>query len=145
MPKQIEVTYTPNGVKVQKLGTHDEGEYFLVKSVTTGKVFYAHRTQITEVEKNVAPAPSPKKQRRGRQLAVDTSAVQQSVNRLNINAATPELLTKVLPGVGLKTANEIKDLQRSLPGERFVKLDQLKSIGRIDWDEVFKLDTLYVE
>ena len=145
MPKQLELTYTPNGVKVTKLGSHDDGEYFLVKSITTGKVFYAHKGQITEEEKNVPPEPSKKKQRRGRTLAVDTNAIQQSVQRININGATPELLTKVIPGVGLKTANEIKDLQRSMPGERFTKLSQLESIGRVDWNEVFKTDALYVE
>jgi len=54
-------------------------------------------------------------------------------------------LTQVLPGVGIKTAKEIVDLRQSLPGEKFTKLDQLKSIKRVDWDQVFESGDLYVE
>jgi len=50
-----------------------------------------------------------------------------------------------LPGVGLKTAREIKDLQSSMLGEKFIKLDQLKSIKRIDWDELIKDNLIRVE
>jgi len=32
-----------------------------------------------------------------------------------------------------------------LPGERFTKLDQLRSIKRVDWDEVLADDSIYVE
>ena len=46
-----EFTYTPNGVKVEVLSEHDEGEYKMVKSLTTGKVFFAHRNQIDEIVK----------------------------------------------------------------------------------------------
>jgi hypothetical protein len=47
--------------------------------------------------------------------------------------------------VGAKTAKEIIELRQSLPGERFLKLDQLKSIKRVDWDEVFATGSVYVE
>jgi hypothetical protein len=47
--------------------------------------------------------------------------------------------------VGLKTAKEIVELRQSLPGERFIKLDQLNSIKRVDWDEVFVTGSVYVE
>ena len=39
--------------------------------------------------------------------------------------------------MGIKTAKEIIELRQGLPGERFSKLDQLKAVKRIDWDEVF--------
>ena len=58
---------------------------------------------------------------------------------------TEEGLTQCLPGVGLKTAKEIIELRQSLPGERFTKLDQLQSIKRVDWDEVFATGSVYVE
>jgi hypothetical protein len=45
----------------------------------------------------------------------------------------------------MKTAIAIKELQQSLPGERFTKLDQLKSISNIDWDSVLEGDIAYVE
>jgi DNA uptake protein ComE-like DNA-binding protein len=68
-----------------------------------------------------------------------------ALNRVNLNAATPEMLTQILKGVGLKTATEIYELKQSLPGERFTKLDQLRSIKRVDWDAVLADDNIYVE
>ena len=32
-----------------------------------------------------------------------------------------------------------------MPGERFTKLDQLRSITRVDWDSVLEGDHVYVE
>jgi len=137
-----EFTYTPNGVKVEVLSEHDEGEYKMVKSLTTGKVFFAHRNQIDEIVKEAELEAKDVKQRRGRQIV---KPEVQAFNRVNINSATPQLLTQVLKGVGLKTATEIKELQQSMPGERFTKLDQLKSITRVDWDSVLEGDHVYVE
>jgi DNA uptake protein ComE-like DNA-binding protein len=65
--------------------------------------------------------------------------------RININTASARQIADALPGVGLKTARDIKDLQLSLPGEKFTRLDQLKSIKRIDWDEMFKDSLVRVE
>jgi DNA uptake protein ComE-like DNA-binding protein len=137
-----EFTYTPNGVKVEVLSEHDEGEYKMVKSLTTGKVFFAHRNQIDEIVKEAELEAKDVKQRRGRQIV---KPEVQAFNRVNINSATPQLLTQVLKGVGLKTATEIKELQQSMPGERFTKLEQLKSITRVDWDSVLEGDHVYVE
>ena len=109
-----DVLYKPSGVKVEILSEHDEGEYKMVRSTTTGKVFFAHKGQIEIVEGS-------------------------------INGATPERLTQVLKGVGIKTAVEIKELQQSMPGERFTKLEQLKAITRVDWDEVLAAGVVYVE
>ena len=47
--------------------------------------------------------------------------------------------------MGIKTATDIKELQQSMPGERFTKLDQLKSIKGINWDEVLEGGDVYVE
>jgi hypothetical protein len=137
-----EFTFTPNGVKIEVLSEHDEGEYKMVRSLTTGKVFFAHKNQIAEVVKEVEEEEKPVKQRRGRQIV---KPEVQAFNRVNINSATPQLLTQVLKGVGLKTATEIKELQQSLPGERFTKLEQLKAITRVDWDSVLEGDHVYVE
>jgi DNA uptake protein ComE-like DNA-binding protein len=137
-----EFTFTPNGVKVEVLSEHDEGEYKMVKSLTTGKVFFAHRNQIDEAVKEAEVETKDVKQRRGRQIV---KPEVQAFNRVNINSATPQLLTQALKGVGLKTATEIKELQQSMPGERFTKLDQLKSITRVDWDSVLEGDHVYVE
>lgn len=65
--------------------------------------------------------------------------------RININGATARQIADALPGVGLKTARDIKDLQTSMPGEKFQKLEQLRSIKRVDWDEIFKENLVRVE
>jgi DNA uptake protein ComE-like DNA-binding protein len=65
--------------------------------------------------------------------------------RLNINTASARQIADTLPGVGLKTARDIKDLQTSMPGEKFVRLEQLKSIKRVDWDEIIKENLVRVE
>lgn len=137
-----EFTYVPNGVKVTVLSTHDDGEYYMVRSITTGKVFYAHKNQIVEKDIEEELDEKPVKRRRGRQIVRPESP---AFTRININSATPELLTQILNGVGMKTAVAIKELQQSLPGERFTKLDQLKSISGIDWDVVLEGDIAYVE
>ena len=65
--------------------------------------------------------------------------------RVNINPASARQLADALPGVGLKTAREIKDLQSSMLGEKFIKLEQLRAIKRIDWDELIKDNLIRVE
>jgi DNA uptake protein ComE-like DNA-binding protein len=65
--------------------------------------------------------------------------------RLNVNTASARQIADALPGVGLKTARDIKDLQSSMLGEKFIKLEQLKSIKRVDWDELIKENLIRVE
>ena len=138
-----DVTYTPSGVKVDIVSTHDDGEYFMVKSKTTGKVFFAHKNQIDQKQQDTVGEKDakPVKSRRGRQIV---KPQVPAPSRFNLNGATPELLTQILPGVGLKTANEIIELRMSLPGERFSKLEQLRQIKHINWDEILS-DAIYVE
>ena len=65
--------------------------------------------------------------------------------RVNINTATARQIADALPGVGLKTARDIKDLQTSQSGEKFQKLEQLRNIKRVDWDEIFKENLVRVD
>lgn len=65
--------------------------------------------------------------------------------RVNLNLASARQIADALPGVGLKTARDIKDLQLSLPGERFQRLEQLKSIKRVDWEQIFGENLVRVE
>ena len=146
--------YAPSGIKVTVLSIHDEGEYFMVRSDTSGKVFFAHKDQVQElVEAQEAETDElPTRNRRNRRKV--TAAKKEPIlvkpqvptdNRVNLNNLTAEGLTQVLPGVGIKTAKEIIELRQGLPGERFSKLDQLKAVKRIDWDEVFSTGEVYVE
>ena len=65
--------------------------------------------------------------------------------RVNINTASARQIADALPGVGLETARDIKDLQTSCSGERFQKLEQLRSINRVDWDIIFKENLVRVD
>ena len=65
--------------------------------------------------------------------------------RVNINTASARQIADALPGVGLKTARDIKDLQTSCSGERFQKLEQLRSIKRVDWDTIFEDNLVRVD
>lgn len=65
--------------------------------------------------------------------------------RLNINTASARQIADTLPGVGLKTARDIKDLQTTMTGERYTKLEQLKGIKRIDWDAIFNENLVRVD
>jgi DNA uptake protein ComE-like DNA-binding protein len=105
-------------------------------------LFFAYKEQLTESVKEPEEGAKPVKQRRGRQIV---RSEVPALNRINLNNATPQMLTQILKGVGLKTATEIYELKQSLPGERFTKLDQLRSIKRVDWDEVLADDSIYVE
>lgn len=145
--------YKPSGVKVDVISTHDDGEYYMVRSNTTGKVFFAHKDQIDDYKEDLTPPTASNKlqTRRGRRSVKTVEEVPvvkplpPTDNRINLNNLTAEGITQCLPGVGLKTAKEIIELRQSLPGERFTKLDQLESIKRVEWDEVFKTGVVYVE
>ena len=65
--------------------------------------------------------------------------------RLNVNTASARQIADTLPGVGLKTARDIKDLQTSMAGEKFQKLEQLKAIKRVDWDQIIEDNLIRVE
>jgi len=146
--------YKPSGIKIDILSTHDEGEYFMVRSNTSGKVFYAHKDQVDEFVEDTEPQGGGNKlqTRRGRRKVVQEQEPAKVVkplppvdNRINLNNLTAEGLTQCLPGVGLKTAKEIIELKQGLPGERFTKLEQLESIKRVEWKEVFATGSVYVE
>jgi hypothetical protein len=146
--------YKPSGVKIEVISSHDDGEYLMVRSNTTGKVFFAHKDQIGELNEEPEAKANPnhistRRNRRPLKAEEEKTPIVKPLppvdNRINLNTLTPEGLSQCLPGVGLKTAKEIIELRQSLPGEKFTKLDQLQSIKRVDWDEVFATGSVYVE
>lgn len=64
--------------------------------------------------------------------------------RLNVNTATAEMIAQRIKGVGYSTAKKIIELRNALPGERFKNLDQLRRVGRVDWDQVIADDLIFV-
>ena len=142
--------YKPTGALLEKISAHGDGivmctdaqdevnyvdESDLIPQLqeTTEKIKTEERLTAQLASEGVKPATPTKKEI----FPVDT--------RVNINTASARQLADALPGVGLKTAREIKDLQSSMLGEKFIKLDQLKAIKRIDWDELIKDNLIRVE
>ena len=111
----------------------DEADLIPQLQETTEKIKTEERLTAQLTSEGVKPATPTKKEI----FPVDT--------RVNINTASARQLADALPGVGLKTAREIKDLQSSMLGEKFIKLEQLRSIKRIDWDELIKDNLIRVE
>ena len=128
------------GARVKIVTEWDNGDWFMVED-QDGRVFTVYYTEIEKDErasrkvktlqvKDAASGEEPRK------FPTDT--------RLNINAATPQMIADHIKGIGMKTAKDIKDLQTSLSGERFHNLEQLRQIKRVDWDSVFAADLIRV-
>jgi DNA uptake protein ComE-like DNA-binding protein len=142
--------YKPTGGLVEMISPHGEGMFMCIDS--QDEVIYVE-------EENLIPhldATNEKIQTEERlteQLKQEGVRPAKPTNketfpldvRININTASARQIADTLPGVGLKTARDIKDLQTSLPGEKFQKLEQLTSIKRVDWDEIFKENLVRVE
>lgn len=111
----------------------DESDLTPHLEATTEKIKNEERLTESLISEGAKPATPTKKET----FPNDT--------RININLASARQIADALPGVGLKTARDIKDLQMSLPGERFQRLEQLKSVKRVDWEEIFKENLVRVE
>ncbi|MBW2470616.1 MAG: hypothetical protein JRE18_00920 [Deltaproteobacteria bacterium] len=142
--------YKPNGKIVEMISKHGDGIVMCIDA--QDEVLYADEEDLTphleatteqiKTEERLTESlksegvnpPTPSKKET---FPIDT--------RLNINTASARQIADSLPGVGLKTARDIKDLQSSMMGEKFIKLDQLKAIKRVDWDELIKENLIRVE
>lgn len=136
---------TRNGQIVEFLSYHDKN-WAMVKT-STGSVDYIALTSLVAYEPGkgrVGEGPKPQ----SAETPADEDLIPEAAipvdTRLNINAATPEAIAKAVKGIGYSTARKIVELRSSLPGERFSNLDQLKRVGRVDWDEVIAADLIYV-
>jgi DNA uptake protein ComE-like DNA-binding protein len=128
------------GARVKVVSEWDNGDWFMVED-QDGRLYTAYKTELL---------PDEAATKKVKALQVKDKAAQEEPrtfppdHRLNINAATAQMIADHIKGIGLKTAREIKDLQMSLSGERFNSLEQLKQIKRIDWEAVFSADLIRV-
>jgi DNA uptake protein ComE-like DNA-binding protein len=128
------------GARLKVVSEWDNGDWFMVED-QDGRLFTAYKTELV---------PDEEATKKVKTLQVKDKAAQEEPRtfppdvRLNINSATAQMIADHIKGVGLKTAREIKDLQMSLSGERFNTLEQLRQVGRIDWDAVFAADLIRV-
>ena len=131
------------GGLVEKISQHGEGIFMVVNA--NDEVDYVHEDDlIPHLEATNEKIKTEERLTAELKATGDKSAKPTNREtfpldrRLNINTASARQIADTLPGVGLKTARDIKDLQTTMTGERYTKLEQLRGIKRIDWDAIFK-------
>ena len=142
--------YKPTGGLVEVISQHGDGIMMCVDA--QDEVIYADETDLMP-QVDATTEKIRTEERLTAELAADgvkpaklTTRETFPVDvRVNINTASARQIADSLPGFGLKTARDIKDLQTSCSGERFQKLEQLRSIKRVDWDQIFKENLVRVD
>jgi len=133
-----------NGQIVEYISHHD-ADWAMVKNAG-GSINYVRLEDLVSYEPGVGRTGIKPEPQAG--TKVDEDVIPEAVipveTRLNVNLASAEEIAKRVNGVGYATARRVTELRSSLPGERFKELDQLRKIGRVDWDEVFAQDVIYV-
>jgi len=138
------------GGLVEKISQHGEGVYMVMNA--NDEVDYVHEDDLIpcleatnekiQTEERLTAELKATGDKDGKPTNKETFPLDR---RLNINNASARQIADTLPGVGLKTARDIKDLQTTMTGERYTKLEQLKGIKRIDWDAIFKENLVRVD
>lgn len=138
------------GGLVEKISQHGEGIYMVVNA--NDEVDYVHEDDLiphidaTNEKIKTEERLTAELQSSGDKSAKPTNRETFPLDRrLNINTASARQIADTLPGVGLKTARDIKDLQTTMTGERYTKLEQLRNIKRIDWDAIFNENLVRVD
>ena len=138
------------GGLVEKISQHGEGIFMVVNA--NDEVDYVHEDDLiphidaTNEKIRTEERLTAELKATGDKSAKPTNKETFPLDRrLNINTASARQIADSLPGVGLKTARDIRDLQTTMTGERYTKLEQLKGIKRIDWDAIFKENLVRVD
>ena len=138
------------GGLVEKISQHGEGIFMVVNA--NDEVEYVHEDDLvphleaTNEKIKTEERLTAELKATGDKNAKPTNRETFPLDRrLNINTASARQIADTLPGVGLKTARDIKDLQTTMTGERYTKLEQLRGIKRIDWDAIFKENLVRVD
>lgn len=136
---------TRNGQIVEFIAHHDK-DWAMIKN-SQGSIQYIALADLVSYEPGKGrtgevPRPQSAEQPVDEDLIPETAIPVDT--RLNINTASAEAIAKAVKGIGYSTARKIVELRMSLSGERFTNLDQLKKIGRVDWDEVLGADLIYI-
>ena len=138
------------GGLVEKISQHGDGIYMVVNA--NDEVDYVHEDDLiphldaTNEKIKTEERLTAELQSSGDKSAKPTNRETFPLDRrLNINTASARQIADTLPGVCLKTARDIKDLQTTMTGERYTKLEQLRGIKRIDWDAIFNENLVRVD
>ena len=136
---------TKNGQIVEFIGHHDV-TYAMVKN-SGGQIAYVPLADLVAYEPGkgrTGEVPVAQSAETKEDPDVIPAAVIPPDTRVNLNTASAEEIAKRIKGVGFSTAKKIVELRLSLSGEKFVNLEQVRRIGRVDWDEVIAADLVYV-
>ena len=136
---------TKTGQIVEWIGTHDP-EWAMCKN-QAGEVKIvqlAHLVEYTTAEGRTDRKPEVlvKEEKKKDEIPAEVFPVER---RLNMNLATAELIAKIVKGVGYATAKKIVEYRNSLPNERFVDLEQLRKVPRVNWDAVIEDDLIFIQ
>ena len=119
------------GGLVEKISQHGEGIFMVVNA--NDEVDYVHEDDlIPHLEATNEKIKTEERLTAELKATGDKSAKPTNREtfpldrRLNINTASARQIADTLPGVGLKTARDIKDLQTTMTGERYTKLRTIK-------------------
>jgi len=134
-----------NGQIVELISFHDK-DYAMVRN-QAGSVSYATLSELQEYKPGtgrtgqVPVAPLAKDD--ADPEVVPTPAIPPDL-RLNLNLATAEMIATIIKGVGYSKATKSVELRMGLPGEKFQTLEQVRSVGRVDWEQVIADDLIFV-
>ncbi len=132
------------GKLVEFISKHDK-EFAMIRD-SGGSISYVNLEQLVPYDREkgrltnvVSPdiAPEPEEQAPDPVVPIEDT-------RLNLNAASAEMIQKRLPGVGYATAKKVVELRMSLSGERFNNLKQLENIPRVNWDQLIEDDLIFI-
>ena len=117
------------GGLVEKISQHGEGIFMVVNA--NDEVDYVHEDDLiphleaTNEKIKTEERLTAELKATGDKTAKPTNRETFPLDRkLNINTASARQIADTLPGVGLKTARDIKDLQTTMTGERYTKLEE---------------------
>ena len=132
------------GKLVEFISQHDKE--FAMVSDGAGNISYVTLEQLTPYSKDKGRLSKVKAPQLEvpKEEEMPKNVVPAEDTRLNLNAATAEIIAKRLPGVGYTTAKRIIELRMSLSGERFSNLKQLENIPRVNWDQLVKDDLIFI-
>jgi hypothetical protein len=134
-----------NGQIVELISYHDR-DYAMVRN-QSGSVAYVTLEDLEEYQVGKGRTGTKLEAPRGKDEVdkdvIPTQAIPPDT-RLNLNLATAEMIAQRIKGVGYSTAKRVIEMRMSLPGERFSTLDQVRSVPRVNWDQVIDDDLIFV-
>jgi hypothetical protein len=135
------------GKRVRIVGGMSDKEDFVLVTTDGQAPFYCQVDQLMKIDE--AGVPDFASVARPRIEEVEEKAPDPVIpipeTRLNLNVATPEEISKRIPGVGYRIAKRIVDARLALPGERFTTLDQVTAVSsRVNWEEVQRANLMFI-